>query len=293
MISLLLSHQSLSFSFFYFLRFVAGVTNPMFQQMDNQWDLLCVLDLPNETCQVMSADEKRIEDAIAKGKPLPVKKSAPVPAVPPISPTDIDAEGGPTFVSQDNSLGTDALLTMHEQSDSVFYTRIMSGVNMNKFSEFWLLTQIRDYVKCILDQALDLKYSASDGDDQGQYDTTPEKRKTFREKARSFREKIRGSTSSSIEKLPDPTGTKAITASEAGTPGLIPAKESTESLSEQGSDQHDNGSEQGQTDSGWTLVRKVSPHTLSETYKKFFAANGYRAKVRDCVRECVRECVCV
>ena len=42
--------------------YIAGVTNPMFQQHESWWDLLCVLDLPNSTGHIYSAEEKKWED---------------------------------------------------------------------------------------------------------------------------------------------------------------------------------------------------------------------------------------
>ena len=131
----------------------------MFQQMDSNWDLLCVLDLPNESCQVMSSDEKQTADAIAKGKPLPAKRTGHSQAPMQASTGELD--------DVSDALDTDeGSINAHENSDSLFYTHIVAGMNVNKFDECWLLTQFRDYVKGILDQALDLKTSF-DGDGQG------------------------------------------------------------------------------------------------------------------------------
>ncbi len=44
--------------------YIAGVTNPMFQQHDTWWDLVCVLDLPNDVGYVYSPEEKKAEDAM-------------------------------------------------------------------------------------------------------------------------------------------------------------------------------------------------------------------------------------
>eukprot|EP01035_Chromulina_nebulosa_P019485 gene19485-25371_t len=37
--------------------YIAGATNPMFQQKDTWWDLLCILDLPNNTA-ILSYDRQ-------------------------------------------------------------------------------------------------------------------------------------------------------------------------------------------------------------------------------------------
>lgn len=39
--------------------YIAGVTNPMFQQRESWWDVLCVLDLPNNTGTVITAEDKK------------------------------------------------------------------------------------------------------------------------------------------------------------------------------------------------------------------------------------------
>ena len=132
----------------------------MFQQMDNNWDILCNLDLPNETCQVISADEKRAEDAIAKGKSVPSKRSN--NPQPPSHPSTGEIDD-----SSDILETGDGLLTAHESFDNNFFTRIVAGMGVNKFGEFWLLTQFRDYVKTILDQAIDSKYRSTDREAQG------------------------------------------------------------------------------------------------------------------------------
>lgn len=49
--------------------YIAGVTNPMFQQHDSWYDLLCILDLPNKKGTVQTSEERRAEDALQKGKP--------------------------------------------------------------------------------------------------------------------------------------------------------------------------------------------------------------------------------
>lgn len=49
--------------------YIAGVTNPMFQQHENWWDVLCVLDLPNQTAQVITVDDRKTEEGPVKGPP--------------------------------------------------------------------------------------------------------------------------------------------------------------------------------------------------------------------------------
>ena len=255
--------------------FIAGVTNPMFQQMDNQWDLVCILDLPNETCQVMSADEKRAEDAIAKGKPLPSKK------VPP-STGDMSSEGAPDEYDVNGGVVD---FNAHENMDQNVFTRIMAGVSVNQFSEFWALAQFRNYTRLILDQALDLKYSSSDGERQGKYTTTREKKKTFREKARDLREKFRNTTTTgadggkSSSSPPSSSGT-LDTLKENGGKDRSEWDLTNPDVQDVGTDD-ENGLSAPQSASieGSSAVRKPSTYTLSEKAKKLFLSNDYRARI--------------
>lgn len=109
--------------------FVAGVTNPMFQQHDNWFDLLCVLDLPNKKGSVQTAEERRAEEAAQKGKPY-----------------------NPPPKSPDESL--------HESVDSKFILSVLSGVEA-KLGEEWVRSQFFEYTQAILSDAHDISHRSS------------------------------------------------------------------------------------------------------------------------------------
>jgi hypothetical protein len=101
----------------------------MFQQHDNWFDLLCILDLPNKKGTVQTAEERRAEEAAQKGKPY----------APPVrSPDD----------------------TSHESPDSKFIQSVLSGIDA-KLGEEWVRAQFFDYTQTILSDAHDISRRSS------------------------------------------------------------------------------------------------------------------------------------
>jgi hypothetical protein len=107
--------------------YIAGVTNPMFQQHDSWFDLLCVLDIPNERGTVQSAEERRIEEAVAKGKPH-------------TAPSSPSAE----------EIAADV-------ADCKFVARVISGAHA-QFGELWIRNQFYEYTFGLMQQAFDIRY---------------------------------------------------------------------------------------------------------------------------------------
>lgn len=99
----------------------------MFQQHDNWFDLLCILDVPNERGTVKSAEEHRAEEAQQKGKAYQ--------AQPP------------------NSVEV-AL----EMLDSKFIARVISGAQAN-FGEEWIRLQFHEYTMGFVQEAMDLHFN--------------------------------------------------------------------------------------------------------------------------------------
>lgn len=77
--------------------YISGVTNPMFTTMEGTWDLLCVLDLPNQKGTVQTAEEYKMEECLKNGKTYTAPAAKP-----------------PEQVS-------------HEQEDLKFVTNLLSG----------------------------------------------------------------------------------------------------------------------------------------------------------------------
>lgn len=107
--------------------FIAGVTNPMFQQHDSWYDLLCILDLPNKKGTVQTAEERRAEDALQKGK-----QYTPPP---------------PSSKATEES--------MHEGADLKFIQSVISGIDA-KLGEEWVRLQFYEYTQTILSDAQDI-----------------------------------------------------------------------------------------------------------------------------------------
>eukprot|EP00601_Ochromonadales_sp_CCMP2298_P016521 CAMPEP_0173222990 /NCGR_PEP_ID=MMETSP1142-20121109/3547_1 /TAXON_ID=483371 /ORGANISM="non described non described, Strain CCMP2298" /LENGTH=432 /DNA_ID=CAMNT_0014151121 /DNA_START=52 /DNA_END=1347 /DNA_ORIENTATION=+ len=103
--------------------YVAGVTNPMFQQHEKWWDLLCVLDLPNGTGHITSAEERQ------------TKRS--------VTPPPNGVKHRTTYEE-----------TMHYQADNKFVKGVISGINQ-LVGEDWVRRQFADYTSNILHLALD------------------------------------------------------------------------------------------------------------------------------------------
>ncbi len=107
--------------------YIAGVTNPMFQQHEKWWDLLCVLDIPNFIGQVYSAEEKASED-----------KSSGV------------RNGG----NSRNRIESGPEEMAHLAPDQKFIHTVLSGIQA-RLGEEWVRQQFLDYTSSIFINALD------------------------------------------------------------------------------------------------------------------------------------------
>jgi hypothetical protein len=101
----------------------------MFQQHDNWFDLLCILDLPNKKGTVQTAEERRAEEAAQKGKPY----------TPPVRSADD---------------------TSHESPDLKFIQSVLSGIEA-KLGEEWVRAQFFDYTQIILSDAHEISRRSS------------------------------------------------------------------------------------------------------------------------------------
>jgi hypothetical protein len=109
--------------------YIAGVTNPMFQERDTWWDLVCILDLSNGTGIVRTAEEKRIEDA----------------------------KNNPNSKSHSNSHSNMSNNSSYAALDARFITEVCSMVNLG---EMYVRKKFFDYTMAILNQALSIKEGA-------------------------------------------------------------------------------------------------------------------------------------
>lgn len=107
--------------------YIAGVTNPMFQQHDNWFDLLCILDVPNERGIVKSAEECKAEESQQKGKPYNLQ---------PTTPAEVAIEN----------------------MDSKFVARVISG-SLANFGEQWIRLQFHEYTSSFVQEAMDLNFN--------------------------------------------------------------------------------------------------------------------------------------
>ena len=115
--------------------YISGVTNPMFQQHESWWDLLCVLDLPHNTGTILSAEEKRHEDSSGR--------------------TDRSSMSGINSNKQ-SQLNNDGSNGNEEEEgntyinmDEKFITSVLSGIQ-SKLGEEWVRQQFIDYTNNIL-----------------------------------------------------------------------------------------------------------------------------------------------
>ena len=111
--------------------YISGVTNPMFQQHESWWDLLCVLDLPHNTGTILSAEEKRHEDSSGR--------------------TDRSSMSGinSNKQSQLNNDGSNGNEEEEGNMDEKFITGVLSGIQ-SKLGEEWVRQQFIDYTNNIL-----------------------------------------------------------------------------------------------------------------------------------------------
>jgi len=115
--------------------YISGVTNPMFQQHESWWDLLCVLDLPHNTGTILSAEEKRHEDSSGR--------------------TDRSSMSGINSNKQ-SQLNNDGSNGNEEEEgntyinmDEKFIAGVLSGIQ-SKLGEEWVRQQFIDYTNNIL-----------------------------------------------------------------------------------------------------------------------------------------------
>lgn len=110
--------------------FIAGVTNPMFQQKETWWDLLCVLDLPNGKGSIVSSEDKgsRMFDDNLGG-----------------SSSSRNRGGGHSDNGEDNA---------HLRNDSRFFATIVAGMAAN-YGEEWIRQKFLDLTSSIVSQAQD------------------------------------------------------------------------------------------------------------------------------------------
>ena len=127
--------------------FIAGVTNPMFQQRDTWWDLLCVLDLPNNTGAVYGVDDKRDEIGGVGGGGASSGGS--------IGGASTKASGGGGGGGSGAGTGKEGEgESLFLQADRQFVTAVLSGVNA-KLGEGWVRQQFVDYTNMLVGFAQD------------------------------------------------------------------------------------------------------------------------------------------
>lgn len=127
--------------------YIAGVTNPMFQQKDSWWDILCILDLNNNTGSIFTPDEWRTDELnTAKSVQRRVRSA---------SSGNINSTSNQSVASinylDDNS---------HVRLDQKFINAVIAGINAN-LSENWVRQQFYDYTMNILNLARDSKSLSS------------------------------------------------------------------------------------------------------------------------------------
>jgi len=166
--------------------YIAGVTNPMFQSRYEWWDLLCVLNLPAQSCRVFSPAERRAEDGVQ-----PIAASAPAlspRAKPSTAGSDpagagsgsggVGAEEAPKGQGELPQPPHAALtatqtaiaarlyqeeLVAHEATDAKFIGGVLQAVAVagRELGEHWIKQQFFDYTNSIVLQAMDSLYSAN------------------------------------------------------------------------------------------------------------------------------------
>jgi predicted transcriptional regulator len=112
--------------------FIAGVTNPMFQQREAWWDLLCVLDIPNGSGFIYSAEDRKADEAKPSVGANPASSGLP-----------------PSGTKLNLSAVEDA---PHYLSDAKFIQNVISGINA-RIPEDWVRQQFYDYTVTILSHA--------------------------------------------------------------------------------------------------------------------------------------------
>lgn len=146
--------------------YIAGVTNPMFQQRESWWDVLCVLDLPNNTGTVITAEDKK-ESTTSKsggsnasgnsssnsggsGNSNGMHHSVSASTLAAATDTaDVTLGGlGSAYPSRAN-LTANEEKQLHIAVDTRFIQGVVSGINA-LFGEEWVRQQFADYTGNLL-----------------------------------------------------------------------------------------------------------------------------------------------
>lgn len=110
----------------------------MFQQHENWWDLLCILDLPNHTGHVYGRGEKRTED------PLAMRSSAANHSA---------ASNSSAAGSTRQNISYEDL--PHYSVDHKFIVGVLSGIHHGSLNELWVRQQFYDYTFAIVNHTQD------------------------------------------------------------------------------------------------------------------------------------------
>lgn len=114
--------------------YISGVTNPMFQQHESWWDLLCVLDLPHNTGSILSAEEKRHEDSSGRTDRSSMSVNSNKQA-------QINNDGSNENEEEEGN----SYINMDEK----FIAGVLSGIQ-SKLGEEWVRQQFIEYTNSIL-----------------------------------------------------------------------------------------------------------------------------------------------
>jgi len=113
--------------------YISGVTNPMFQQHESWWDLLCILDLPHNTGTILSAEEKRHDESGGRSDRSSLSAMNSNKQMHHNEGSGNEEEEGNTYVHMDDK----------------FITAVLSGIQ-SKLGEEWVRQQFIDYTNNIL-----------------------------------------------------------------------------------------------------------------------------------------------
>jgi len=113
--------------------YISGVTNPMFQQHESWWDLLCILDLPHNTGTILSAEEKRHDENGGRSDRSSLSGMNNSKQMHHNEGSGNEEEEGNTYVHMDDK----------------FITAVLSGIQ-SKLGEEWVRQQFIDYTNNIL-----------------------------------------------------------------------------------------------------------------------------------------------
>jgi hypothetical protein len=121
--------------------YISGVTNPMFTSKSSWWDVLCVLDLPNNTVSVETAEDRKKNDK-SKHDVFDI----------PSNPSDLTVGRE----ASSNGLGGDNPIPLNHSNailDDNFFVEVHAGI-ANRLSEAWVRQKFIDYTANIINYAL-------------------------------------------------------------------------------------------------------------------------------------------